>query len=394
MPAVLRIKDWDTHFENAETKKVLHNPTWVKMPLKRGTGYKRLLYHKDGPALFGAWAVLVEFAMSCFVRGLLIRRDGKPYKALDIAVTTDFPVDLVERLLKLLLDPESDICWLEEISIEDAGHLITQREAEITASHTKKNSGRQPPKIEPQPDAVSQNPVTTPENGQKSALEEKREEKRIGENRRLDHPKQSSPSSAQSAQRPVRSSTGVPATWAEAAEAMKRLKISRRQAAIEDARTNGFNPPQVLALIDYLLSPAAKCESPAGALCDRLATPDASDWDMNEGWPWSKPVGSEPTSTYEPSSDAQRVHAANLEREAMDRRRQFVQELERCELAHGEMLNGMDETAVLELIATDAPATAKVIQRDYLAKGRDSPDVRPALLKLIDRLPPERQKAS
>lgn len=214
-----------------------------------------------------------------------------------------------------------------------------------------------------------------------------REEKNREEENRAEQTKtNTSPStSSKPAQQPVRSSTGVPATWAEAAEAMKGLKISRRQEAIEAAKTNGFNPPQVLALIDYLLSPAAKSESPAGALCDRLGTPDAADWDVNEGWPWSRPVGSEPTSIYQPAADIERQRAELLEAERIESRRKFVQEQERCELAHGDDLNAMNDDQIADLIATDAPAVAKVLQREFRAKGRDSPDVRPALLKLIDR---------
>lgn len=398
MPTVLRIKDWDRIFEDSSTKKVLKNPTWMKMPLKRGAGYRRLLRQTDGgtqlgTALFGAWVAFAEFAMECFVRGVLIRRDGKPYKPIDINIVTDVPVPILEQLISLLLDPDQEIHWLEEIPLEDALRLIEARERTLAEAERAKKHGRHPDTSETNPDALNTNAaVTEPhsessgkypdhirKNGEKSSLKEKRVEEKT------EQKTNTSPSSSQSAQQPVRTSTGEPATWAEVAEAMKSLKISRREQTMKAAQRNGFNPAQVLAIIDYLVAlPAEACESPAGALCDRLGTEDAADWDCNENWPWSGADKPESSSLYDVPSEVQQENAKRLEAESLERSRKFAADVERRELMFGAALNAMSFADHMALIGTAPPANRELLTRDYQAKGRDSPDVRPELLRLLE----------
>lgn len=183
---------------------------------------------------------------------------------------------------------------------------------------------------------------------------------------------------------PVRSSTGEPATWAEVAEAMKSLRISRKQHAIDAAQTNGFTPPQVLALIEHLGTvPGTDCESPGGALYDRLSTPDAIDWNANEGWPWSK-AGAASSSPYVQSEAVRQAQAATTEAERLERSRQYCRDVGRRELAYGEFLNRMTDDEILLLIGSDRIMSI-MLRPAFTAKGRDSPDVRPELLALLER---------
>lgn len=181
---------------------------------------------------------------------------------------------------------------------------------------------------------------------------------------------------------PVRTSTGEPVTWAEAAEGMKLLKVSRIQRAIAAAQENGFTPPQVLSLVDTLRAvPSSLCTSPAGALYDRLTTPHAADWDATENWPWQSPEGSPTPSPYVTPPAVARQMADQNEQERMERARRYTEEQFRLETTHGATLNAMDDSAVLALIANE-PAT---LRKTYQAKGRDSPDVRTCLLQVIDK---------
>ncbi len=398
MATVLRIIDWDKNFETAESRKI-GRLTWVAVPLKRGTGYKRLLMQDDGPALLGAWIAIVEFAATCFVRGLLCRENGRPYKAMDIAVTMDLPVKLIQQALDSLSNTELEIDWIETIDDQAALKLIqdkidTERGKKTGKKHAATDAAEtltgNAPGATPGIDAKTGTESRPhPENDQKPGLHNK-----TGHNTTKPD-NHSSPTSSQSAQQPVRSSTGQPATWAEVAVAMKDLKVSRVTETIKAATANGFTPPQVLALIDVVKLAASNpnCTSPGGALVDRLKTSHAVEWNADECWPWSSQVGANPpppASPYEVPDEVSAAEAKRREAEDLQRDRDFIAELGRLELSHGATLNAMSRDELQVLMATAGPAAQAMLRRDYTAKGRDSPDVRPTLLKLLEnRKPPE-----
>jgi len=59
---LLRIREWDKHFENAESRKLKHL-YWVPIPNKtHGEGYTALVDHPNGAAHLGAWYAIVEIA--------------------------------------------------------------------------------------------------------------------------------------------------------------------------------------------------------------------------------------------------------------------------------------------------------------------------------------------
>ncbi|HEY4260720.1 MAG TPA: hypothetical protein VGM98_11195 [Schlesneria sp.] len=203
----------------------------------------------------------------------------------------------------------------------------------------------------------------------------------------------SSPTSPQSAQQPVRSSTGEPATWAEVGEAMKSLKISRREQTMKAGQKHGFNPAQVLAIIDYLQAlPTETCESPAGALCDRLNTEDAADWDCNENWPWSTADKAAP-SPYDVPANVAAADAKRLESESLERNRKYAAAGERRELTFGEKLNAMSSDDLMLLIGSAEQVKRDFLKRGYQTKGRDSPEVRYGLLEALEALEQRKELA-
>jgi len=193
-------------------------------------------------------------------------------------------------------------------------------------------------------------------------------------------------SPAPCAQTPVRTSTGEPVTWAEAAEAMKSLKVSRIGAAIEAAKANDFAPPAVLALVDVLREvPADLCKSPAGALYDRLTTPGAAEWLATENWPWSSQAASHDAE--QPKPDVYPYQPQPSPQNDLDRQRKAAQEFDRLILEHGEALTAMDDTALEVLILTSTGGTEKsraALLAQVIARGRDSPLVHRTLLELMD----------
>lgn len=113
MQTLYVIRDWDQHFEVAQSKrsKRPERTQWVPIPNKHdGKSFRRLMKMKNGPALYGAWVLIVQVASKCQVRGTLCDGDG-PLTAADIADKT--LVD--EKIIQAALDACSSkaIGWIE-----------------------------------------------------------------------------------------------------------------------------------------------------------------------------------------------------------------------------------------------------------------------------------------
>jgi hypothetical protein len=114
MTDTYKIKNWDEHFENAQSRKC-HGMkmSWVKIPNKHdGKGYRRLLRHPEFGNIFAAWILMVEVASRQKVRGTLADIDG-PFTAEDLSDCTGFAQKWFELALETLADPK--IGWLEII---------------------------------------------------------------------------------------------------------------------------------------------------------------------------------------------------------------------------------------------------------------------------------------
>jgi hypothetical protein len=107
-----RIKNWDRHFENHDSRRLNHT-RWVPFPNKHdGKSYRRLIALPNGCALFGAWVLMVEIASKMPARGVLADEDG-PLDSQDLSSMTGVPVEIFDDALKFLTDPK--IGWLEAV---------------------------------------------------------------------------------------------------------------------------------------------------------------------------------------------------------------------------------------------------------------------------------------
>ncbi len=113
---VYRIKDWDKHFENHQSRK-LENLNWVPFPNKHdGDGYIELTQeHHNGCAHYGAWCVLAQVASKCEPRGTLIRDGGRPHTPETLSRKTGFPKELLQEALERLC---GSVNWMEVVEIE------------------------------------------------------------------------------------------------------------------------------------------------------------------------------------------------------------------------------------------------------------------------------------
>jgi hypothetical protein len=106
---VYRIRDWDRHFEVAQTRKV-DQLQWLAVPLKHdGLGFRRVMALPEGIALYGAWALILQVAAKCRPRGVLVDASG-PMTAQDLALKTGGDATVFEKALNLLSEPK--IGWL------------------------------------------------------------------------------------------------------------------------------------------------------------------------------------------------------------------------------------------------------------------------------------------
>lgn len=85
MAPLYRIKDWESVFENATTRK-LKSLLWVPIPTRQdGDGYTAVVNHPNGAAHYGVFVALVCIASRCTPRGDLVRGNGEPHTAASLA---------------------------------------------------------------------------------------------------------------------------------------------------------------------------------------------------------------------------------------------------------------------------------------------------------------------
>ena len=105
-----RIKDWATHFENAESRKY-KQLRWLPLPNKHdGRGFRRMAKHPRKVELLAAWTIILQFASKAPQRGTLADEDG-PLTAEDLADVTDFPAEIFTLAFEVL--SEDRIGWIE-----------------------------------------------------------------------------------------------------------------------------------------------------------------------------------------------------------------------------------------------------------------------------------------
>ena len=146
-PILYRIKDWATHFDSKEARKI-KNLNWVQMPINHdGLTFRRMARRPDAFSLFGAWCLLVEVAAKNPMRqrGLLASR-GEPLTPEDLCIKTGFPEEGFAAAFAYFSDPK--VGWLEIVNPAEAG------ESPDTA-------GRHPDEEENSPSASPESPAST-----------------------------------------------------------------------------------------------------------------------------------------------------------------------------------------------------------------------------------------
>lgn len=109
--SLLRIRDWDKHFENNRTRE-LRRLEWVPIPNKMdGNGYTALLDHPSGAAHYGCWCAIALIASKCDVRGTL-QKDGRSLDSAALARMSRMPQSLMSEAIERLV---SEIEWIEEV---------------------------------------------------------------------------------------------------------------------------------------------------------------------------------------------------------------------------------------------------------------------------------------
>lgn len=111
---MLVIKNWNTHFETAQSRKV-SNLTWVAIPNNLNSrGYRKIMKHPDRAKIFAAWIILIEIASNSKNRGQLGDEEGA-YTSEDLELYSDFPKEDFELAIPFL----KNIGWIcEQTSIE------------------------------------------------------------------------------------------------------------------------------------------------------------------------------------------------------------------------------------------------------------------------------------
>jgi hypothetical protein len=103
------IRDWDEHYEKAQTRKV-GKVQWVPFPVKHdGKTFRRLLAMPKGLEVFGAWCLIVQVAAKCPARGVLADESG-PLTAEDLALKTGASAKAMEMALSVLSNQR--ISWI------------------------------------------------------------------------------------------------------------------------------------------------------------------------------------------------------------------------------------------------------------------------------------------
>lgn len=96
------VRNWDHNYEVAQSRKVDGPLTWVALPCKHdGLGFRRIMALPDGPAVYGAWVLIVQVAAKCPVRGVLADERG-PLTPEELSIKTGCPEKLFERALQVV----------------------------------------------------------------------------------------------------------------------------------------------------------------------------------------------------------------------------------------------------------------------------------------------------
>jgi hypothetical protein len=100
----IKIRDWEVHFERDRTKqwKAL---SWVPVPNKQGSGYRKIMKQKNGLEIFACWIALVQVASTCKIRGDLTKYEISEIS--DLCMVSEEKLTTAIKFLSEVLD------WIE-----------------------------------------------------------------------------------------------------------------------------------------------------------------------------------------------------------------------------------------------------------------------------------------
>lgn len=138
MPNAYRIKNWDSIFENNESRK-LKKLNWVPIPNTwDGLGYVRVTKHKNAVSILAAWPLVIQIGSKCPQRGLLAKVDA-PLSVEDMSDLTRMPAELFVRAFDALIHPS--IGWVELVEIQKSDGLWKIIESPDTPGDSPDPSG-------------------------------------------------------------------------------------------------------------------------------------------------------------------------------------------------------------------------------------------------------------
>lgn len=115
----LRIKNWDEHFERAQTRKVPSPLSWIALPTKHdGCKFRKLIRTKRGVTIFGTFCLMIEVGAKMAIRGDFVRHDGSILTCLDFEAITGADRRTFKAAIEVLLSPE--VGWLELVACSQA----------------------------------------------------------------------------------------------------------------------------------------------------------------------------------------------------------------------------------------------------------------------------------
>jgi hypothetical protein len=131
---MLRIRDWNKHFETAQTRpyKLLR---WVPIPNKHdGDGFTQLIEHDHGVMHYGAWTLLVQLASKCNPRGTLVRDGNIPHTAESLGRILRVAAGVFREAIPRFIQ----IGWLEDVPA-DSVPIACYSDSEKSPPRTERN---------------------------------------------------------------------------------------------------------------------------------------------------------------------------------------------------------------------------------------------------------------
>lgn len=137
---VLRVKDWDEHFERAQSRKVEGPLSWVAIPTRQdGLKFNRLMAKQNASSLFGVFILMLEIAARSTPRGTFRRAHGDLMTTRDLAEMSGLRPHVVENALKVLMSNE--IGWIE--MVEATQQLVSEWILESEETREEKRRGEE-----------------------------------------------------------------------------------------------------------------------------------------------------------------------------------------------------------------------------------------------------------